>query len=248
MQAVELLKDVFLRAGVGWVLWILGALSVASVAVALERWLLFRGKRADLGALVRALEPALERGDLGAAAAALGPPRSTAAAVVGAGLRLLPRGVEPAGVAMQGALAVERSALEARLAVLATIGNNAPFVGLLGTVIGVLLAFEALGHGAASGAAGPAASAALMSAIAEALVTTAVGILVALPAVALHNVFQRRLARTLADAEALASLVVAHGAAWTHAGGLAPVNGAAAPHRAPGAGPRPPSASAVVEQ
>ncbi|MBM4360592.1 MAG: MotA/TolQ/ExbB proton channel family protein, partial [Deltaproteobacteria bacterium] len=83
----------------------------------------------------------------------------------------------------------ERTRLEARLAFLGTVGNNAPFVGLFGTVIGVIQAFEELGHGApghgGASSAAQVASQAVMGSIAEALVATAVGIAVALPAVAL---------------------------------------------------------------
>jgi biopolymer transport protein ExbB len=113
---------------------------------------------------------------------------------------------------MQSALAIERSTLENRLAYLGTLGNNAPFVGLFGTVIGVLLAFEALGHapGVTVGRAPQVASSAVMAAIAEALVATAVGIGVALPAVAAYNYFQRRITRMLADAEALTNLILAY--------------------------------------
>jgi biopolymer transport protein ExbB len=112
---------------------------------------------------------------------------------------------------MESAMAVERAALDGRLAYLGTLGNNAPFVGLFGTVIGVILAFDALGtETGATAAAGQAASAAVMNAIAEALVATAVGIAVALPAVAAYNYFQRRIACMLGDAEALTKLVLAY--------------------------------------
>ena len=114
---------------------------------------------------------------------------------------------------MQSATSAERKALEARLAYLGTLGNNAPFIGLFGTVIGIILAFERLGQAtgtAGTGAASQVASAAVMSAIAEALVATAVGIGVALPAVAAYNYFQRRIATMLDDAETLSTLVLAY--------------------------------------
>jgi biopolymer transport protein ExbB len=87
--------------------------------------------------------------------------------------------------------------MERRLALLGTIGSNAPFVGLLGTVIGIIRAFHALD------ASGGQASTALMSEIGEALTATAIGLLVALPAVALFNFFQRQIAGRIATAEAL---------------------------------------------
>jgi biopolymer transport protein ExbB len=116
---------------------------------------------------------------------------------------------------MESATALERGLLERRLVYLGTLGNNAPFVGLFGTVVGVIHAFEELGH-AAPGHAGGASAAAqvasqgVMTAVAEALVTTAVGIAVALPAIALYNYLQRRVATLLTESEALSSLVLAY--------------------------------------
>src|SRR5206468_1323803 len=109
----------------------------------------------------------------------------------------------------------ERLRLEKRLAYLGTLGNNAPFIGLFGTVIGVISAFEELGHGAPGhgtgvSAAAQVASQAVMSSIAEALVATAVGIFVALPAVAAYNYLQRRVGALLSDTEVLSSLVLAY--------------------------------------
>jgi hypothetical protein len=80
-------------------------------------------------------------------------------------------------------------------------------------VIGIILAFDELGNATAAagtGAASQVASAAVMSAIAEALVATAVGIGVALPAVAAYNYFQRRITSILDDADTLSNLVLAY--------------------------------------
>ena len=82
---------------------------------------------------------------------------------------------------MGAARASRARRLERRLAFLGTLGNNAPFIGLFGTVLGVVHAFAALG-----GASGPGADE-VMSAIAGALVATAVGLFVAIPAVAAYN-------------------------------------------------------------
>ena len=109
---------------------------------------------------------------------------------------------------------MEREALDQRLAFLGTLGNNAPFIGLLGTVIGVIQAFEELGHSAAGhsgdGAASQVASGAVMSAIAEALVVTAIGLAVALPAVAAYNYLQRQVESMLSGSEVLSNLVLAY--------------------------------------
>src|SRR6185312_11466038 len=94
-----------------------------------------------------------------------------------------------------------------RLAYLGTLGNNAPFLGLLGTVIGVVTAFAALSEANKAPVAAASASAlapqAVMLSLSEALVATAVGLAVAIPAVAANNFFQRLIKATLANADAL---------------------------------------------
>lgn len=212
MNTVEVLKEFFIASGASWVLWLLLALSVGSLAVTIERLVFFRTKNDDLRGLVGTLDAHLRAGDRGAALGELSRLRSVGAAVAAAGLRLAQRGPRAAEKGMESAMAIERKSLEARLSYLGTLGNNAPFIGLFGTVIGVILAFEALGDAGAVAGAGTSqvASSEVMSAIAEALVATAVGIGVALPAVALYNYFQRRIACVMSDAEALSSLVVAY--------------------------------------
>jgi biopolymer transport protein ExbB len=213
MDMAFTVKELLLHAGPSWVLWLLFGLSAASVGVALERWLFFRSKDQDVRSLAAELDAHLSSGALPAALDVMRPLRSVGATVARAGLRLAPRGAAAAEKGMQSATSAERKGLEARLAFLGTLGNNAPFVGLFGTVLGIILAFEQLGRATGAGGAGvvgQVASAAVMSAIAEALVATAVGIGVALPAVAAYNYFQRRIAGILDDAETLSSLVLAY--------------------------------------
>jgi biopolymer transport protein ExbB len=111
---------------------------------------------------------------------------------------------------MEGAKALQRMKLERRLAYLATLGNNAPFIGLFGTVIGVVMAFDALGQQKLEAGSAQLAPQAVMSSIGEALVATAVGIGVAIPAVAANNVFQRITKATLANTEALSRVLLSH--------------------------------------
>ena len=215
MSVVDALQQLLLRFGAGWVLWLLALLSVSSVALMIERALVLRRRGGDLQALAERLDHHLARGDFPAAIADLRRPGSVAGNVAAAGLRLAERGPKAVEHAMHSALALERRQLERGLAFLGTLGNNAPFVGLLGTVIGVVAAFEELGHaspghGAGTGAASQVASQAVMSSIAEALVATAVGLIVALPAVAAYNYFQRKIAGLAAGSEVLSSLVLAY--------------------------------------
>ncbi|MFZ6177260.1 MotA/TolQ/ExbB proton channel family protein [Nannocystis pusilla] len=215
MTPIDALQQLFLRAGAGWVLWLLGLLSLVSVALTVERWLVLRARGGDLRGLAGRVAVLLQAGDRDGALALLAASPSVAAAIAAAGLRLADRGPKAAEYAMQSALALERGQLERGLIFLGTLGNNAPFVGLLGTVIGVIAAFEELGHaapghGGGTGAASQVASNAVMSSIAEALVATAVGLLVALPAVAAYNAFQRKITSLCQGSEALTNLVLAY--------------------------------------
>src|SRR5258708_18944327 len=108
---------------------------------------------------------------------------------------------------MLSKLKEERLKLERFLAVLGTLGNISPFIGLFGTVVGIIKAFRDL---AASGTGGPAVVA---SGIAEALVSTAAGLLVAIPAAVLYNYFMGKLKRLTVEMEvSSARLIVLLGA------------------------------------
>lgn len=222
MNTVETIKSVFLDAGTGWVLWMLFGLSVISLAIAVERYLHYRSNADKLYDVAEQLHETLARDDVDQAIALLQQRDTVSSRVAAAGLRLAPRGPKAAEKAMDSRLALEREGLEKRLAYLGTLGNNAPFIGLFGTVIGVIQAFEELGHGAAGhgaadSAAGQVASSAVMSAIAEALVATAVGIAVALPAVAAYNYLQRMVTTLLSSCDVLSNLVLAYLSSTTDA-------------------------------
>ncbi|MEM7448537.1 MAG: MotA/TolQ/ExbB proton channel family protein [Myxococcota bacterium] len=106
--------------------------------------------------------------------------------------------------AMDGASERARIQMERGLSFLGTVGSNAPFVGLLGTVIGIIRSFSMLD--ASNGR----VSTGLMTEVGEALIATAVGILVALPAVAAFNYFQGVVKRRLSSARALAAELISH--------------------------------------
>ena len=187
-------------------------LSVISLAIMLERVWLYWSLRDDIDELMRDMGRLLRSGDIPGARRRLEASRSAEAAVVVAGLVEADRGVEAAQEAMEGASALQRIKLEKRLAFLGTLGNNAPFIGLLGTVIGIVAAFDELSKvkmAATAGATGLAPEA-VMARISEALVATAIGILIAIPAVAAFNGFQRVVRGTLANTDALGHLLLAH--------------------------------------
>lgn len=194
----------FALLGATWVMWLLLALSVISVAVILERLYFFASTRDNIDDLRRRLVEALDRGDRDKASAALAASRSVEAMVAQAGLEAAEDGSKSAQERIQGQQQLARLLMEKNLAFLGTLGNNAPFVGLLGTVIGIIRAFHSLNESQGRVTAG------LMADVGEALVATAVGIVVALPAVAAFNYFQRLIKARLARGAALGSDILSH--------------------------------------
>lgn len=159
--------------------------SVVTVAVALERWLHQRNGRTTEVAL-RDLKPAdvplapevllrIEEAD--------GFEGRVASTGLKAGAIAGSAGAEEA---LAASLSEEQERLDRGLSIIGSVGANAPFVGLLGTVLGIVRAFGDLALGSAEG------SAAVMAGISEALVATAIGLLVAIPAVILYNWLSRR--------------------------------------------------------
>jgi biopolymer transport protein ExbB len=198
------LLDLFLFLGSQWILYLLLGLSVISIAIAIERILHFYQGREDLEALSQSLAERLRQGQLDEARELLARSRSHIAKVALRGLDGLKLGAAAMEEIIAGATQIEKLKMERGLAFLGTLGNNAPFIGLFGTVLGIIRSFRDLSLNTIQG------SAAVMAGIAEALVATAVGLLVALPAVALFNFFQRFIRSKLAGADALSRVLLAH--------------------------------------
>jgi biopolymer transport protein ExbB len=234
MNLVSWLQRLMTNFGAGWVMWLLVVLSVLSVAVMLERAWFYWSLRDDLAKLAHDLRDRLRANDLPGAKKRMEASPSAEAAVVTAGLLEADRGAKAAEEAMQGAQALQRIKLERRLAFLGTLGNNAPFIGLLGTVIGVVQAFEALSRQsqAVQSATGMAPQE-VMYAIAEALVATAIGLAVAIPAVVMYNVYQRHSKAILANTDALTRVLLSHLSA-VEAGFAPPIAARSEPPRARG--------------
>jgi len=195
----------FTLLGSEWVLWLLVLLSILSVAVMVERGIAMSGRWVEFEGAGEKLQDTVAKGDLKAARALLGDPKSPEVRVALVGLEQLPRGITPAVEAMASARSRERLALEKHLGILGTLGNNAPFIGLFGTVLGIIKAFHDLSRNQGGGAA------VVMAGIAEALVATAVGLLVALPAVVAFNIFQGRIRRTMGRVDAIAHMILSGG-------------------------------------
>ena len=203
MAAVMLTNKIlsFTNVGADWVLWLLIGLSIASVAIMIERAVFFAArKRVDVDALV----PILLSGELTKAREAVGDQPGVEAEVVRAAAAHAALGADALAEVVAGTIERARIDYERRLAFLGTLGNNAPFVGLFGTVLGIIRAFADL-----AGNPGAAGTGTVMAGISEALVATAVGLFVALPAVVAYNFFQRALRRATQRAGALGHAAVA---------------------------------------
>ena len=183
MNLVEWLQRLMTNFGAEWVMWLLLGLSVISVAIMLERAWFYHQLRDDTEKLASELRERLRKSDIAGARKLLGDSPSAEAAVVMSGLDEADRGAKSASEAMVGARALQRVKLERRLAYLGTLGNNAPFVGLFGTVYGILHAFQSMKNAESAGIS------AVAGGISEALITTALGLIVAVPAVWLFNYF-----------------------------------------------------------
>jgi biopolymer transport protein ExbB len=170
----------------------------------LERAYYLWRSRDDMSSLRDEFLKLLGKGDIDGAKKRLASSQAFEARIVHAGIENAAQGPEAVQERLDSESQLARLQMERNLAFLGTVGNNAPFVGLLGTVIGVIRSFQALNESAGKVTEG------LMSEIGEALVATAIGILVALPAVAFFNFFSRVIKGRLMRAEALGGDLLAH--------------------------------------
>jgi biopolymer transport protein ExbB/biopolymer transport protein TolQ len=204
MLIERLLKVALL--GSSWILYLLLGLSVVSISTMVERFLFFKRRSENTDELHKKLAKFLDHDDLDGAAKLLEKSKSFEASVAREALRWAESGPEAMADAVDSALGRAKKELERGLNFLGTLGNNAPFVGLFGTVLGVIMAFSALGaNGQNTSAMGG-----VMAAIAEALVATGVGLFVALPAVVAYNVIQKRIGEIETEALALTKLISAY--------------------------------------
>lgn len=168
------------------VLWLLILLSVISIGIVVDRIIYFRRRRIDVRAIGKKLVELLRAKDLEGARSMLSRSKSVEAEILRDSLGWYPEGPDAFAEVLQSGIKDRRGEFESGLLFLGTLANNSPFIGLFGTVLGIITAFKELGN-AQAGAMGN-----VMSGIAEALISTAVGILVALPAVVAFNYFQKK--------------------------------------------------------
>ena len=185
-----------------WVLYLLLILSIASIGVMLERWVFYRRRRLDSGQVRDALSKSLDKGDFEAAATLLKQHDALETNVVLVGLQAAALGPESVEDLLVGALGQERARYERRLNFLATLASNAPYIGLFGTVLGIIRSFRDLAANMAD------ASSAVMAGLAESLIATAMGLLVAIPAVIAFNVFLGRVKESVTNCQTLGGVLL----------------------------------------
>jgi biopolymer transport protein ExbB/TolQ len=183
------------------VMAILLALSVWSITIMIERRRVFQAERPWLD--IHEAKALIRSGDRKAMEAwARERPLSIAARALLAALESQSTSTS-VDRAIKGVMSEERSRLEKGFTVLATLGSNAPFIGLFGTVLGIIQAFGELSAQQGS-------TQSVIGGISEALVATAVGLFVAIPAVVAYNVFIQESRAALGTAEQIRDLYIAH--------------------------------------
>jgi len=186
----------------GWparsVVILMFVMSAWSIGVMIDRWIAFRAARKQSRFFAPAVAGALKDGKIDEAIAiAEQNKRSHLAKVVTAGLQefqahqasteISGETIEASKRALERAAAIVHAELKRGVSSLATIGSTAPFVGLFGTVLGIINAFHGISTAKSTGLA------AVAGGISEALVTTAIGLFVAVPAVWMFNYFTSKI-------------------------------------------------------
>lgn len=193
----------FAELGAEWVMWLMIVLGFVVIVLAVERLRLYLSTKVDAPALGRDLVQLLGDGDVSAARERVQRGAGMEERVLADALEVFDRGPESIEQIMMSSLAREKQRYDRFLSYFGTVGNNAPFIGLFGTVIGIILAFKELGKNPQGGleVVGPA--------IAEALVATAVGLLVAIPAVVIYNWFKGTVKTRVGNTDFLGRIVLA---------------------------------------
>ncbi len=172
--------------GVDGILIILLFLSIACMAYAIDRYIYFFYYKFTFSQLIKKLEIAFNDGDNKELISYAQQTKRLEAQVIADAFLHRGKGAKYVQEYIQSELVFHRKTVERGLNLLGTVGSNAPFIGLFGTVLGIIKAFHDLSFNAAGGIG------VVMAGIADALIATAVGLLVAIPAVVVFNFFQAK--------------------------------------------------------
>ena len=177
----------------GWAMYPITVLLILGVTIAIERVYNLSRAAIDANEFFGRLEEALKQGGRQQAAELCSETRGPVASVIPAGLLRLDRGIDHVEKTIENAGAVEMAFLERGMLWLSTVANLAPMVGFLGTVSGMINAFQAIKI------AGDVDPSMVAGGISEALITTAAGLIVGIIIQFCHNFFASRIDRIIAD-------------------------------------------------
>lgn len=188
------------------VLYLLIALALVSVVMIMERFLFLRKITQASKATRKRLEEALGQRDLSIVERiAMDTTSLEGRATSHAMAHLQSNGTDGIDEIFASHSSVERPKLERSLSFLATVGANAPYIGLFGTVLGIMKAFQDMASATDAG------QQTVMAGISAALIATAAGLMVAIPAVLAYNYFQKQVKTIIANLETVKDMVVAYG-------------------------------------
>ena len=177
----------------GWAMWPIAFLLVFGVAIALERLYTLSQAAIDAAGFFEQLEHTMRSGGVKQAAQLCSETRGPVASVLHTGLLRMHRGVDNVEKAIENAGAVQMAFLERGMVWLSTVANLAPMVGFLGTVSGMIGAFQAIKD------AGDVEPSLVAGGISEALITTAAGLVVGIIIQFCYNFFSSRIDKIIAD-------------------------------------------------
>ncbi|MFK7824028.1 MAG: MotA/TolQ/ExbB proton channel family protein [Oligoflexales bacterium] len=190
--------------GSEWVLWLLLILSVVSLTVMFDRMYYFYRTRINFDAFLEKITPLLNAGKEDEVSKICDNSAALEAVIAKEAIASQSQGTDAIEKGTTSYMVRSRTKMEKGLTFLGTMGNNAPFIGLFGTVLGIIQAFEDLSLNPAGG------PAVVMAGISEALIATAVGLFVAIPAVIAFNWFGRIVNQKMSNAEAVQNLMMKH--------------------------------------
>jgi len=184
----------------GFTIYILIFCSVLSIAIILERYLYYKARsRIKRAKFMDRIRKELENNDLEAALKTCKEKNTPFSTVVHAGLSFAKHTEKEISNNMERTIVIETNSLEKRTTIVGTIGSTAVYIGLFGTVLGIMRAFNDIGSAGSGGIN------VVMSGISESLICTAAGLCVAIPAVMAYNYFIKRIDNFITDMELCAS-------------------------------------------
>jgi biopolymer transport protein ExbB len=187
------------------ILYLMGFLSVLSVAIMIERFFALKKIGDSSKSIALGFRNVIESQDLEKINELSESGTSLEARALGFGLGFVKKhGARGLDELFDSFKAIERPGLEKNLNVLGTIASNAPYIGLLGTVMGIMKAFNDLAVAPGQG------NEVVMAGIAHALVSTAIGLAVAIPAVVAFNYFQKKVGLVLSNIDAARDLCLVY--------------------------------------